>query len=812
MYLSSRIVTSQADKSAFQFELSDKLSSGMVFRFNPKFKLRQYGESIQYSDQLLIFSVKLGCYINYATDKPIPVDQILANDKNAKPFKPYYRAIRTKRIDAASDRFEAFLSQTQDHHWHLGLHKREDHNIELRAKNEKKFIHGGELIRLRNKETAADLTATINFLSKDNAELYMRQYSGSFNMERETVNSLFEIELSEQTHNRGFDCVFQDEKSSENPSFRLRHFMTGYLLGFQDMGGKKVPVLLNGSNAQKAEVFQMRFISTVSKDSSVLRNYGAYHLEFAGAGGLFLKPDESRTFRREDVLKLDQKEEIFEPLKDDEMFLKRTPLILDKGSSEENAFQILKPSDEEKTLLLRLASAVPFLTYLRDIFRHDMRDEGFEDVCRNALKMLSNLIFFMIKTEGTDPVECDGLPIQEHQKYFRDMKLIEILVDLLYFPFRNEMYNLNSLDKVPQFLIMIFRLSYRLIKFSIKEYRPNELYASQWLGLFMFQTLYADSEVDIMSEPTLTELIDNNKVVLQNKITKEHIKRFVEPIRQTPMEKFVKLLRAVCVCDEEPMIFNQLEISKLVFEKPELVVPLEPLFDASKKINGILIRFKGDQIDLKTFWGLHKASPEMDYFVSTIELMADLCLDKNFLAIKPLREIYTFPICSWVISQEEYGEKIRAAFIRLVVTLWIEAESEELPTLSSIRTWDQIEQGSLKMICSDKSLEEFNGIRDFLKEYLSQVSSVGYMKAFEVEKNKLTLEVLELLKTMATCGFFKSKEEINGLLPSLLTLLNSANDVSNEEEDLQMGKRVESIPNNIFLLKFLNREEEETPT
>ena len=258
------------------------------------------------------------------------------------------------------------------------------------------------------------------------------------------------------------------------------------------------------------------------------------------------------------------------------------------------------------------------------------------------------------------------------------------------------------------------------------------------------------------------------------------------------------------------MIFNQLEISKLVFEKPGLVVPLEPQFDNNKRIIGILVQFKKDQIDLKTFWGLHKESPEMDYFVSTIELMADLCLDKNFLAIQPLRKIYTFEICSWVISQEGYGEKIRAAFIRLVVTLWIEAESEELPTVNSIKTWDQIEQGGLKIICSDKPLEQFNEVRDFLIAYLSQVSSVGYMKAFEVEKNKLTLEALELLKTMAMCGFFKSKDEINWLLPSLLTLLNSANDVSNEEEDMQMGKRVESIRNYIFLLIFLNRKEKET--
>ena len=55
-------------------------------------------------------------------------------------------------------------------------------------------------------------------------------------------------------------------------------------------------------------------------------------------------------------------------------------------------------------------------------------------------------------------------------------------------------------------------MCYRLIKFIIKEYRANELYTSQWLEIFIHQSIFNDPNIDIMSEPTLTELIDNNKV------------------------------------------------------------------------------------------------------------------------------------------------------------------------------------------------------------------------------------------------------------------------------------------------------------
>ncbi len=40
---------------------------------------------------------------------------------------------------------------------------------------------------------------------------------------------------------------------------------------------------------------------------------------------------------------------------------------------------------------------------------------------------------------------------------------------------------------------------YRLIMHTIKEYRPNELYASQWLSLIIIQAQFTDANNDIGS-------------------------------------------------------------------------------------------------------------------------------------------------------------------------------------------------------------------------------------------------------------------------------------------------------------------------
>lgn len=51
-------------------------------------------------------------------------------------------------------------------------------------------------------------------------------------------------------------------------------------------------------------------------------------------------------------------------------------------------------------------------------------------------------------------------------------------MDVLYYPFRTGLYSLDTLFKEDPDIIRLFKLTYRLVNHTIKEYRPNELYAS----------------------------------------------------------------------------------------------------------------------------------------------------------------------------------------------------------------------------------------------------------------------------------------------------------------------------------------------
>jgi len=62
--------------------------------------------------------------------------------------------------------------------------------------------------------------------------------------------------------------------------------------------------------------------------------------------------------------------------------------------------------------------------------------------------------------------------------------------------------------------------------------------------------MQSTSENNLYAEQTLTELVDNNTDILENRITEETIARFIDVIvKSQKHEKYVKLLRALINCD-----------------------------------------------------------------------------------------------------------------------------------------------------------------------------------------------------------------------------------------------------------------------
>ena len=51
-------------------------------------------------------------------------------------------------------------------------------------------------------------------------------------------------------------------------------------------------------------------------------------------------------------------------------------------------------------------------------------------------------------------------------------------MDILYYPFKMKLVDFDNLKDIDEEFLNILKLSYKCVMMSIKEYRPNELYAS----------------------------------------------------------------------------------------------------------------------------------------------------------------------------------------------------------------------------------------------------------------------------------------------------------------------------------------------
>ena len=170
--------------------------------------------------------------------------------------------------------------------------------------------------------------------------------------------------------------------------------------------------------------------------------------------------------------------------------------------------------------------------------------------------------------------------------------------------------------------------------------------------------MYADERFDILAEPTLTELIDNNKAVLETKIKPDTIRKFINMLLEDQKEKYVSLIRALCLCNYEPMINNQTELSKMILSNNSNRNSL--VFPVRKNENSLEINVRNNSwIPLSEFQTNLESEENQDlyrFFICMVHLLAELCYGKNFLAISKLKSIYSFEICCEVISNRSYNE------------------------------------------------------------------------------------------------------------------------------------------------------------
>jgi hypothetical protein len=169
---------------------------------------------------------------------------------------------------------------------------------------------------------------------------------------------------------------------------------------------------------------------------------------------------------------------------DEQEFLIVNVTKMVKNGTMDDVYILEKVKKDEVEQILFIHSCVPMIkefTYnLR--YNHSVLTSPYMKAFE---ELLTQLIFFVIETDTSDPFTADGQPHIKSQKFLREIKFIDLLIDILIYPFEGEnpLFDLNNLtQKSP--VTRVCQLIYRLIKHTVKENEFNKFYSAQWISHF----------------------------------------------------------------------------------------------------------------------------------------------------------------------------------------------------------------------------------------------------------------------------------------------------------------------------------------
>ena len=109
------------------------------------------------------------------------------------------------------------------------------------------------------------------------------------------------------------------------------------------------------------------------------------------------------------------------------------------------------------------------------------------------------------------------------------------------------------------------KLCYKLLSVIVAEYRLNEMYTSQWMGLFLHHVLRANDDNAVGADDFVAQLCDENDIILDQMITTPVIEGFIEECDKGKEEpRLLSLLTALCASQTGPIIRSQLDVVRIL--------------------------------------------------------------------------------------------------------------------------------------------------------------------------------------------------------------------------------------------------------
>lgn len=139
--------------------------------------------------------------------------------------------------------------------------------------------------------------------------------------------------------------------------------------------------------------------------------------------------------------------------------------------------------------------------------------------------------------------------------------------------------------------------------------------------------------------------------------------------------------------------------------------------------------------------------------------------------------IYRIDIVMKAMMHKDLDYEIKSKFVKIMEIMFINREPfDHLKLPNFTRIWNEISLIGNRIQFYKGDLPDFIiRTKSFLVEYLKDTK--GEQSIFDHEQNKMTLQIIRLVKLMVSYGFYRKKEELREISVTLISLLNGSCDI-----------------------------------
>ena len=428
-------------------------------------------------------------------------------------------------------------------------------------------------------------------------------------------------------------------------------------------------------------------------------------------------------------------------------------------------------------------------------------EDGVLEVVRSTYnllhKSLSKLVVNLSWGENPDPMARDGIPNRLLQKILRELKVVQLVVDIVQLPFKKGV----SIDMVAgndefKQMVTIINLSYRLLKQMAKQNLANAKVVLNYLDVWRAQL-----GKGILVTPTIKEIFDG-KFELLNNMNVEVIQHFVDLLQRDKAPQYIDFLMSVCV-SPEPLAKVQNMVGTELLEKNSHLLPRCKLEPAGNRIR-LLVDIPGSNLsalDLKDYkktvevrgrtqdyagWvlnaPLNELNPEqkvLRYFIRCSNMYGRLALGRNQHTLRLL--LFNKELCLdydsllKIVQESSLPYLVRARFFTLIERLYVDRDPQiTSPSVARTRVWSKCvaEESDLDMsvqaaaatipVCT-------NGFRDLLAFLLKALPEMADCKNEEGKPSlngeprfgqlEMIKAMISICSTLIDFGFWQDKQK-----------------------------------------------------